>query len=102
VAVAIYGNQQQRIRRTSAISLLLSKHILRGLFFSWPLYLLGLAAFYASDPVAIWLTFLLIPAVWVSASILKSGISEDYQRLIKDMILGDDFLKEIIFPIEKQ
>ena len=44
VFLAIYNSRQQRLHRVLARVILGCKHGLRGLLFSWPLYLLPLAA----------------------------------------------------------
>ena len=98
VANALYQSKEQRLRRIKYITALIFKHILRGLLFSWPLYLLGIAAFTLPTHYA-WILFLIffIPALWVSFVILKRGIEEDYSRYIKNVILKEMVLKRILW-----
>jgi len=98
VANTIYTSKQQKNRRLKYVSALILKHILRGLLFSWPLYLLGFAAFSLPTDYA-WILFLIffIPALWVSMVILKRGIEEDYERYIYQVILNEGGLKFILF-----
>ncbi len=41
----VYNSPKQRYHRGIAAITLVVKHVLRGLLFSWPLYLLALAAY---------------------------------------------------------
>ena len=84
---AAYHSRQQRSRRLLFGALLVLKHGLRGLLFSWPLYLLPLAGLALPGQFA-W-TFLLplIPAVWVSAYILRKGLREDYAAQVRGRLL---------------
>lgn len=45
VFLAVYNSRKQRHHRLAAGTALALKHALRGVLFSWPLYLLALAAF---------------------------------------------------------
>jgi len=98
VCEAIYRSPDQRRKRIFVNIVLYLKHILRGLLFSWPLYLLGLAALLADELAAQWLVLLLIPAVWVSGVILWRGIREDHAKLVQDMIFGEGYLKQLVWP----
>lgn len=95
---AAYGSVVQRRRRTLAIALLAAKHTLRGLAFSWPAYVLALAAF-SSERVGHWAWLvLLIPALAVSFVILTRGVRDDYRDRVKDVLLGADFVRALLFP----
>ena len=98
IAHSLYQSKEQKRRRLKYLTVIVIKHILRGLLFSWPLYLLGLAAFTLPVDYA-WVLFLVfcLPAVWVSFVILKKGIEEDYQRFIYNVILNKGSLKMILF-----
>lgn len=98
ICEAIYRSAEQRRRRWLALGLLWGKHVLRGLFFSWPLYLLGLAALGSDHPGAAWLLLLLVPAVWVSVTILRRGVREDQARLIEQRIFAAGYLKAVLRP----
>ncbi len=45
VFLVVYNSRKQRYSRIVASVVLVMKHVLRGLLFSWPLYLLALAAY---------------------------------------------------------
>ena len=82
---AAYHSRPQRRRRFLFGALLVVKHILRGLLFSWPLYLLSLAGLILPGG---WLfVLLLIPAIAVSGFILKRGLREDYRAQIQGRLL---------------
>jgi len=76
---------------------LVVKHVMRGLLFSWPLYLLALAAYSLPD-ASVWLVLLLLlPAMYVSWAILSRGIKEDYENLVDGYLLRSGYLGRIIF-----
>ena len=85
---AAYQSRQQRIRRLLFAALLVLKHTLRGLLFSWPLYLLSLAGLALPGQSAWAFLLLLIPAVWVSSAILVRGLREDYEAHVRGKLLG--------------
>lgn len=93
----LYNSPKQRYGRAVAIILLTMKHVLRGLLFSWPLYLLALAA-YALPDSSVWLVLLLLlPAMYVSWTILSRGIKEDYENLVEGYLLRSGYLGRMIF-----
>ena len=93
----LYNSPKQRFSRLLAILLLSIKHVLRGLLFSWPLYLLALAAYSMPDS-SVWLVlFLLLPAMYVSWTILSRGIREDYEHLVEGYLLRSGYLGRMIF-----
>jgi hypothetical protein len=75
VFMALYTSPRQRRYRGIAHLLLVIKHGLRGILFSWPLYLLPLAG-----------------------AILRRGIREDYARLVDGYILKPGYAARILFP----
>jgi len=84
---AVYRSAAQRGLRVLFCSLLVLKHALRGLAFSWPLYLLSLAGLALPGDYA-WLFYLLlVPALMVSAAILLFGLSEEYLEVVQGKIL---------------
>lgn len=84
---AAYQSRPQRNLRRLLGTLLVLKHMLRGLIFSWPLYLLSLAGL-ALPGAHVWLFLLiLIPAVCVSGNILSRGLREDYVAYVKNRLL---------------
>ncbi len=97
VFMVLYNSPKQRYSRALAIFVLIMKHVLRGLLFSWPLYLLALAA-YALPDASVWLVlFLLLPAMYVSWVILHRGIKEDYENLVDGYLLRSGYLGRMIF-----
>ena len=97
IFLAIYKANKQRMRRKKAAVLLVLKHGLRGLIFSWPLYLLPIAAFALSGQYKYIFIIFLIPAMYVSALILKKGIVEDYKHFVVDRILNDGYKLHLLF-----
>ncbi len=97
VFLAVYHSPKQRYHRCVAAITLMAKHVLRGLFFSWPLYLLAFAAYSMSGASVLLVLLLLLPAMYVSWSILSRGIKEDYEHLIDGYLLRSGYLGRIIF-----
>jgi len=84
---AVYRSARQRLLRVFFACLLILKHSLRGLVFSWPLYLLSLAGLALPGGFA-WLFYLLlVPALMVSSAILLFGLSEEYLEAVHGRIL---------------
>lgn len=84
---AAYHSPAQRRLRLLFGALLALKHTLRGLAFSWPLYLLSAAGRALPGNYAWALLLLLIPAALVSGSILSGGLREDYRAYIQGRLL---------------
>ncbi len=97
VFLVVYNSPKQRYHRGIATSLLALKHILRGLLFSWPLYLLALAAWSIPGSSILLVLLLLLPAMFVSWKILSRGIREDYENLIAGYLLLSGYLGRMIF-----
>jgi hypothetical protein len=98
IFMAAYGSPLQRRRRMLAVALLGFKHTLRGLLFSWPAYVLGLAAFASGQVHALAYLLLLIPALAVSSVILARGVRDDYRSQVKDVLLAEKFVRGLLFP----
>jgi len=97
VFLAVYNSRQQRYNRIIASTVLVMKHVVRGLLFSWPLYLLALAAYSIPDG-SVWVVFfLLLPAVYISWGILSKGIREDYEHIVYGYLLRSGYIGRIIF-----
>jgi TctA family transporter len=97
IFTVLYNSPKQKFNRSVAASVLVLKHILRGLLFSWPLYLLALAA-YSIPQGSVWLVLLLLlPAMYISWAILNRGIREDYENLIDGYLLRSGYIGRIIF-----
>lgn len=101
IFMAAYDSAPQRRRRALAMVLLGVKHSLRGLFFSWPAYVLGLAAFYGTQTYALFSLLLLIPAVLLSGIILVRGVRDDYRDCIRGVLLNAGFARELLFPVAR-
>ena len=84
---AAYASRAQRNLRRLFGFLLVSKHTLRGLIFSWPLYLLSAASFALPGNFGWVFALLLIPGVAVSGYILNKGLREDYAAFVKGRLL---------------
>lgn len=97
VFLVVYNSRKQRWNRFFAAVMLSLKHVLRGLLFSWPLYMLALAA-YTLPGIASWMfVLLLLPAVYVSWTILSRGVKEDYHNLVDGYILRAGFPGRLFF-----
>lgn len=97
VFLVVYNSRKQRYSRVVASVVLVMKHGLRGLLFSWPLYLLALAA-YSNPDGSVWVVLLLLlPAMYVSWGILSKGIREDYEHLVYGYLLRSGYIGRILF-----
>ena len=93
----VYDSKKQRLNRGIALMTLVMKHVLRGLLFSWPLYLLALAAYSIPESSILLVLILLLPAMYVSWVILSRGVKEDYENIIQGYLLRSGYLGRIIF-----
>lgn len=93
----VYESRKQRWNRGFALSILILKHVLRGMLFSWPLYLLALAAYSIPGSSILLVLILLLPAMYVSWVILSRGVKEDYENIIQGYLLRSGYLGRIIF-----
>jgi len=98
IFMAAYASPLQRRRRTLAVVLLGAKHTLRGLLFSWPAYVLALAAFYSKQAHALAYLLLLIPALILSVVILARGVRDDYRSQVRHVLLAEKFARGLLFP----
>jgi len=83
---SVYNSHGQRQRRWLAALLLAAKHTLRGLLFSWPLYLMALGGFYAPFPVNVILWAIAVPGIGLSLAILARGVRAEYRERITGRI----------------
>ncbi|MCB1772221.1 MAG: hypothetical protein KDI88_01275 [Gammaproteobacteria bacterium] len=98
ICESLYRSQDQR-RRRWLISLLLGlKHAFRGLLFSWPLYLLGIAALVLPQNGSAWLALFLLPGIALSYVILKRGVAEDYRHFVHRVLLKPGAAMHILWP----
>jgi hypothetical protein len=97
VFLALYNSRKQRLHRSVAGLVLGIKHVLRGLLFSWPLYLLTLAAYAVPGLPALVFVLLLVPAVYVSWRILSRGIKEDYKNRVEGYLLRPGYPRRMLF-----
>ncbi|OGI37827.1 MAG: hypothetical protein A2140_09825 [Candidatus Muproteobacteria bacterium RBG_16_62_13] len=85
---SVYRSRGQRGWRLMACILLIAKHTLRGLVFSWPLYLMTAIGFYTEPPLN-WLLWTLgVPGIAISIHILSRGIREGYRTRVADRLLN--------------
>lgn len=97
VFLSLYNSPKQRYHRKVAAVVLVIKHVLRGLLFSWPLYLLAFAAWSVPGASAWLVLILLLPAMYVSWTILNRGIREDYKNIINGYLLRTGYLGRMLF-----
>jgi hypothetical protein len=83
---SVYHSREQRHRRQFAALLLAAKHTLRGLLFSWPLYLMALGGFYAPFPVDVLLWAIAVPGIGLSLVILARGVRAAHREHVTGKI----------------
>jgi len=98
IFLSVYNSPRQRLRRAVAHLILALKHGLRGILFSWPLYLLPLAAWLLQARHLPLILLLLLPGVVISGAILRRGVREDYARLVEGYILREGYPRRLLFP----
>lgn len=94
----LYKSPQQKRQRLLLMLLLGLKHTLRGLLFSWPLYLIGIAAVVLPAGNTAWLGLFLAPAILVSFLILRLGVVEDYRRFVHRVLLKPGAIRYVLWP----
>lgn len=92
-----YYSRRQRNLRLLLGALLILKHTLRGLLFSWPLYLLSLAGLALPGKFAWAFVLMLIPALAVSGYILSKGLREDYRAVVAGRLLKLGDVRRALF-----
>ncbi|MGD2056086.1 MAG: hypothetical protein PVJ15_04710 [Gammaproteobacteria bacterium] len=102
VFLAVYHSRAQRIHRAIACALLGLKHGLRGILFSWPLYLLPLAAWLLQVTWLPVIAALLMPGLLISGMILRRGVHADYARLVDGWILRPGYPGRLLFPASQR
>ena len=98
VFLSVYNSRAQRLRRSIAFVILGLKHGLRGTLFSWPLYLLPLAAWSFKLNYLPLILLLLLPGIYISAGILVRGVREDYANYVEGFILKPGYPGRLLFP----
>jgi hypothetical protein len=98
VFLALYNSPRQRLHRALARVILGIKHSLRGILFSWPLYLLPVSAWLLQARYLPLILLLLLPGIYISAAILVRGVREDYNRLVDGYILRRGYAGRLVFP----
>ena len=88
----------QRVRTGRVPRTVPFKHGLRGILFSWPLYLLPLAAWLLQARYLPLILLLLLPGVYVSGGILRRGVHDDYARLVDGCLLRSGYPGRLLFP----
>ena len=97
IFLAVYKSPIQQLHRIFAATALTIKHALRGIIFSWPLYMLTIAAYAVPASSKLLFILLLIPTIYVSWVILSRGVKEDYENLVNGYILRPGYLGRILF-----
>jgi len=85
---SVYRSRSQKAMRTLAGLVLITKHSVRGLLFSWPVYVLAIAGLFSEGLIRILLWSLAIPGIALSAVILFRGIREEYNFRVADRVLA--------------
>ena len=98
VFLALYNSRSQRLHRGIARVILGLRHGLRGILFSWPLYLLPTVAWQLQARYLPLILLLLLPGVYISGTILRRGVHEDYRRLVHGTILRPGYPGRLLFP----
>ena len=98
VFLNLYNSRPQRLRRMVARIILAVKHGLRGTLFSWPLYLLPLAAWSLKATYLPLILLLLLPGLYISGVILVRGVREDYNHHVEGYLLQPGFPGRLLFP----
>ena len=78
-----YNSRKQQRRRVYASIILGLKHGLRGILFSWPLYLLPFATLALPGQYKLLFILFLLPGLLVSGWILSKGVQEDYLEYVQ-------------------
>jgi hypothetical protein len=86
------------MRRVFARIILALKHGVRGTLFSWPLYLLPLAACSVEASYLPVILLLLLPGLYISDVILVRGVREDYNNHVEGCLLQPGFPGRQLFP----
>lgn len=102
VFLVVYQSPKQKRHRIVAATALTVKHAFRGILFSWPLYLLTLAAYAVPGSSKLLFILLLIPGICVSWVILSRGVKEDYENLVDGYILRSGYLGRMLFHNKTQ
>ena len=97
VFLVLYDSPQQKLNRIVATFALVIKHALRGILFSWPLYMLTLAAYAVPGSSKLLFILLLMPGLYLSWVILSRGVKDDYENLIDGYILKSGYLGRMLF-----
>ena len=97
VFIAVYQSRKQKINRRSTVLMLIIKHVLRGVLFSWPLYMLAYAFYVLPDIPLLLSALFIIPGVYVSWVILSRGVKEDYENIVNGYILRSGYIGRMLF-----
>ena len=99
-----YKSGKQRRRRMTAKLLLTLKHSLRGVLFSWPLYLLPFSALALTGVYTYLFIVFLLPGVMISYTILSRGVREDYAKYVTERLLSKGYVLTLLLnrDLERQ
>lgn len=93
---SVYNSRAQRGLRLSAGLLLFGKHMVRGWLFSWPVYVLAVAGFYAAGWVRLLLWSLAVPGIALSLYVLLRGVREEYRTRVSGQLLARTALLRLL------
>ena len=94
---AVYQSTEQRWLRLMAMALLVLKHGLRGILFSWPLYFVALVPFLIPADTGWWVVLFIFPAILVSGNILIIGLREERSEYVANKLLSLEKLQEMLW-----
>ena len=96
VFLSVYRSRKQWQRRFLAGLLLSLKHLLRGLLYIWPVYLILAALFFlplSADRLI--LLFVLMPGLLLWFLIYLKGARADYYQHVHEQILDRGFIRKL-------
>lgn len=103
VFLSVYHSREQRQMRFLARMVLVLKHILRGLIFIWPVYLIFVAILIlpvSADRMIFLLV--LLPGLLIWFFVYVKGAQADYHHYVHEQILEKGFIRKLIRPESMQ
>lgn len=96
VFLAVYQSRQQRMRRVTAMLVLLLKYLLRGLIILWPIYVVFLAVLvFPNVRQYLWYFLVLLPGLFIWIIIYLKGARLEYKSYVTGFILENGFIKQL-------
>lgn len=99
VFLAVYHSAEQRRRRRLAALAIALRHLLRGLWYLWPVVvvLIVVALLPLAWEHAVYLAALL-PGLLLWLAIQGNGVRRDYARLVRNRLLPRGFARDLLRP----